>query len=104
MGFYFRKSINFGGVRFNFSKSGIGMSAGVKGFRIGTGPRGNYVHMGRHGLYYRAALGKKDRAAKNLRHQHGITEEQEQNGMEFKDIDSIDISQISDFCICEVIE
>ena len=60
MGFYFRKSINFGGLRFNFSKSGMGVSTGFKGFRIGTGPRGNYVHMGRNGLYYRASLGKKD--------------------------------------------
>lgn len=33
------------------------MSMGVKGFRIGTGPRGNYVHMGAGGLYYRASLG-----------------------------------------------
>lgn len=59
MGFYFRKSISFGGVRFNFSKSGIGASVGVKGFRVGISPRGNYIHMGRNGTYYRAALGKK---------------------------------------------
>ncbi len=32
------------------------MSAGVRGFRVGAGPRGNYVHMGAGGLYYRAAL------------------------------------------------
>ncbi len=25
----------------------------------GSGPRGNYVHMGRHGLYYRASLGSR---------------------------------------------
>ena len=31
------------------------MSVGVKGLRVGTGPRGNYVHMGRGGLYYRAS-------------------------------------------------
>lgn len=59
MGFYFRKSISFGGVRFNFSKSGIGASVGVKGFRVGTNSRGNYIHMGRNGIYYRAALSKK---------------------------------------------
>ncbi len=58
MGFYLKKSISFGPLRFNFSKSGIGLSAGVKGFRFGTGPRGNYVHMGRGGLYYRATLPK----------------------------------------------
>jgi hypothetical protein len=57
VGFYLRKSISAGPFRFNLSGSGVGMSVGVKGFRIGTGPRGNYVHMGRGGLYYRASLG-----------------------------------------------
>jgi hypothetical protein len=56
MGIYLRNSIKVGPLRFNLSRSGIGISGGVKGFRVGTGPRGNYVHMGRHGLYYRAAL------------------------------------------------
>lgn len=53
MGFYLRKSVSVGPFRFNISKSGIGVSAGVKGLRVGTGPRGNYIHMGRGGLYYR---------------------------------------------------
>ena len=45
MGLYFRKSVNLGGgVRLNFSKSGIGISAGVKGARISTGPRGTYAN------------------------------------------------------------
>ena len=57
MGFYLRKSISTGPFRFNLSGSGLGLSVGVKGFRVGTGPRGNYVHMGRGGLYYRASLG-----------------------------------------------
>jgi len=34
------------------------MSVGVKGLRIGTGPRGHYVNIGRSGLYYRASLGR----------------------------------------------
>jgi hypothetical protein len=57
MGFYIRKSVSAGPFRFNLSGSGLGMSVGVRGFRLGTGPRGNYVHMGRGGLYYRASLG-----------------------------------------------
>ncbi|MBK9968424.1 MAG: DUF4236 domain-containing protein [Holophagales bacterium] len=56
MGFYIRKSISVGPFRFNLSKSGIGTSIGVRGFRVGGGPRGNYVHMGRYGLYYRQTL------------------------------------------------
>lgn len=56
MGLYLRKSIRVGPLRFNLSGSGVGVSVGVKGLRVGTGPRGNYVHMGRHGLYYRATI------------------------------------------------
>jgi Protein of unknown function (DUF4236) len=56
MGFYLRRSVRVGPVRFNLSTSGVGMSTGIKGFRVGTGPRGNYVHIGRGGIYYRAAL------------------------------------------------
>jgi hypothetical protein len=57
MGFYLRKSVRVGPLRFNLSGSGVGVSAGVRGFRVGSGPRGNYVHVGRGGLYYRASLG-----------------------------------------------
>lgn len=57
MSFYLRKSIKVGPIRFNLSKSGIGVSGGVKGLRVGTGPRGNYIHMGRGGIYYRKTLG-----------------------------------------------
>lgn len=57
MAFYLRKSIRAGPLRLNLSKSGVGVSAGVRGFRIGSGPRGNYVHVGRGGLYYRRSLG-----------------------------------------------
>ncbi len=56
MGFYIRKSIRLGPVRLNLSKSGIGTSIGIKGFRIGSGPRGNYIHAGRNGFYYRTSL------------------------------------------------
>ncbi|MCL4178008.1 MAG: DUF4236 domain-containing protein [Verrucomicrobia bacterium] len=53
MPFYLRQSLRIGPFRFNLSKSGVGVSAGVKGFRVGTGPRGHYVHAGRGGLVYR---------------------------------------------------
>lgn len=56
MGLYLRKSVRVGPLRFNLSGSGIGVSAGVPGLRVGFGPRGNYVHAGRGGLYYRATL------------------------------------------------
>lgn len=56
MGFYIRKALKVGPLRFNLSRSGIGVSAGIKGLRLGTGPRGNYIHMGRGGLYFRQSL------------------------------------------------
>jgi hypothetical protein len=58
VGFFFRKSLKVGPLRFNLSKSGIGASVGVKGARIGVNARGNtYVAGGRYGLYYRKQLG-----------------------------------------------
>ena len=56
MGFYMRKGFNFGPLRLNLSRSGLGASFGVKGARIGIGPRGSYIHVGRGGLYYRQSL------------------------------------------------
>ena len=56
MGWYLRKSLNLGPIRINLSKLGLAMSAGVKGLRVGTGPRGKYLHAGREGLYYRTSL------------------------------------------------
>lgn len=58
MAWYLRKSVSVGPVRFNLSKSGVGASVGVTGFRIGIRPDGSsYVHAGRHGLYMREELG-----------------------------------------------
>lgn len=56
MGLYLRKSLKVGPFRFNLSGSGVGVSTGIRGLRVGMGPRGNYVHMGRGGLYFRHTL------------------------------------------------
>ncbi len=61
MGFRIRKSIKAGPFRFNLSGSGVGVSVGIPGLRVGTGPRGNYVHVGGSGLYYRATLPSRPR-------------------------------------------
>ncbi|SCL15836.1 Protein of unknown function [Micromonospora nigra] len=52
MGFYLRTSLKAGPFRFNLSPSGVGVSAGVPGFRVGTGPRGNYVRVAGLGTTY----------------------------------------------------
>ncbi len=62
MSVQFRKSISAGPLRFNLSKSGIGMSAGAKGLRVGIGPRGGYVHAGRGAVTYRQSLGTQSSA------------------------------------------
>lgn len=62
MGIYLRKSVRVGPFRFNLSGSGVGVSVGVPGFHVGSGPRGNYVQMGAHGIYYRASLSAHRRA------------------------------------------
>lgn len=56
MGLSFAKSVKFGAVRFNFSGGGIGVSVGVPGLRIGTGPRGAYIGGGMGGFRYRKSL------------------------------------------------
>jgi len=56
MGFFFRKSLNFGPFRLNFSKSGVGASVGVKGARLSSGPRGTYINFGSNGFYYRQRI------------------------------------------------
>lgn len=97
MGFYIRKAIRVGPFRFNLSKSGVGVSAGVKGLRFGTGPRGNYVHMGRGGLYYRKTLpsgaGGRNQAPNSPEFQQSNT------GIEhepLKEIESAHITQMVD--------
>ena len=53
MAFYLRKGFNFGPVRLNLSKGGVGISGGITGARVGISPRGAYIHGGRKGVYYR---------------------------------------------------
>jgi hypothetical protein len=54
--FYLRKRLNLSPVCLNLSKSGLGVSVGIPGLRIGKGPRGTYVHAGRQGLYDQRGL------------------------------------------------
>lgn len=97
MGFYIRKAISVGPFRFNLSKSGVGVSAGVKGLRFGTGPRGNYVHMGRGGLYYRKTLpsgsSERNHSSHSPEIQQGHTEIEHEP---LKEIESAHITQMVD--------
>lgn len=66
MSFYVRKSLRAGPFRLNLSRSGIGVSAGIPGFRVGSGPRGNYVRVDVAGVHYQTALVPKQRG------RHGV--------------------------------
>lgn len=66
MPLHLRKSVSAGPFRFNFSKSGVGLSLGVRGLRIGSGPRGHYIQAGRGGIYYRSSLAKTGRRGSTL--------------------------------------
>ena len=56
MGWSWRRSKSFGPVRLNFSKSGVGVSVGVRGAPISAGPRGTYVHLSAGGFRYSQRL------------------------------------------------
>lgn len=54
MVFSFRKSLNLGGLKLNFSKSGIGVSFGIKGLRTGINAKGKkYISASSNGLNYK---------------------------------------------------
>ena len=64
MGFRLQRSIRLGKfIRLNVSKSGVGVSAGVRGLRISKGPRGTHFSIGLPGtgLSYRKQLSSKSR-------------------------------------------
>lgn len=98
MGFYIRKSLSVGPFRFNLSNSGVGLSAGVKGFRIGTGPRGNYVHMGRGGIYFRHTLPISDGQRIRSERPQALS-----SSIEFKEIESGSVSQMVDSSSAELL-
>jgi Protein of unknown function (DUF4236) len=109
MPFYLRKSISVGPFRFNLSKSGVGLSVGVRGLRIGTGPRGHYIHAGANGFYYRASLGhagqKPPRSSQPARFQTPSQQQlQPVDNVEMVDIESGDVLEMTDARFQDVID
>ena len=69
MGFFFRRSIKFGPFRLNFSKSGVGASVGVRGFRTGisaTGRRTTRVTIPGTGIGYQHTHPQEDGEPRSL--------------------------------------
>lgn len=100
MGFYFKKSIKVGLLRFNFSKSGIGLSTGVKGFRIGTGPRGNYIHLGANGFYYKKTIGNTNK----IENIQPLIDSKSSNEYKFKEIESGNVRFMTDSSFDEILK
>jgi hypothetical protein len=68
MAWRFRRSLKLGPLRLNLSKSGIGVSAGVRGFRVGTDAKGRTyaaASIPGTGLYNRAYYGASKPIAQN---------------------------------------
>jgi hypothetical protein len=104
MGFYLRKGFNFGPIRLNLSRSGLGASFGVTGARIGIGPRGSYVHLGRGGLYYRQSLGTVTRSHPHfppLANQHIDSDSSEQG---LREIASTSAAAMSDSSSLDILK
>ncbi|MBE5074743.1 DUF4236 domain-containing protein [Erythrobacteraceae bacterium E2-1 Yellow Sea] len=109
MPFYIRKSVSAGPFRFNLSKSGLGVSVGVKGLRFGTGPRGHYVHAGRGGLYYRSSKPGSGRKGQEQRHSTppGPAPRQlpqyTERGVEMMPVSSADVLEMEDSRFTEIL-
>jgi hypothetical protein len=75
MGFRFRKSIRLApGVRLNFGKRGMSISAGVKGASVTSGSRGTYANVSipGTGISYRTRIGTATEARRLERQQHRL--------------------------------
>ncbi len=106
MPFYLRKTVSAGPFRFNLSKSGVGVSVGVKGLRLGTGPRGHYVHAGRGGLYYRASLGSA-RSTSSPQHASSsprVTTYAEQGRVTMIEVQSGDVAAMRDATVADLVD
>ena len=73
MGWGYRKRVRlFPGVWMNVSKRGIGLSAGVKGARVSTGPNGTWLSTSFMGLFSRQKLGSPPRVAAGQGRTQGV--------------------------------
>lgn len=95
MGIYLRKALRAGPFRFNISKSGVGVSAGITGLRFGISPRGTYVHAGRGGLYYRKFFSS-GRSGERRIPRNPVVDPVPDRSDEMEEIESADVLQLVD--------
>ncbi len=85
------------------------MSVGIRGFRVGSGPRGHYVHAGRGGLYYRSSLGRagERRAAQSISPlPHSVIPPAEwiTDGVEMLEVESGDVLEMRDSSVIDLLD
>ncbi|MEE9437809.1 MAG: DUF4236 domain-containing protein [Saprospiraceae bacterium] len=100
MGLFIRKSKKIGPFRLNLSKSGLGISTGITGARVSVGPNGTFVHLGRHGLYYRKKLNtssKKKNTIEEVNLQEIFSIEEGETKIETKNFDGVTDIDSQDF-------
>jgi hypothetical protein len=79
MGWSFRRSLKLGPLKLNFSKSGVGCSVGVRGFRVGKDAKGRSytaASIPGTGLYSRTYAGKGTTAAADVAPGSGVLPQQ----------------------------
>ena len=74
----FRKSVKLGGLKLNLSKSGIGISTGIKGVRIGISPT--------KGLY--SSYGIPGTGLYNVKYYEKKTKQKHQNNNQYMQINN----------------
>ena len=106
MGFYIRKLVSAGPFRFDFSHGSVGVSVGVKGLRIGAGPRGHYIHAGTGGLYYRASLDNTGKRSTVTAPQQRFTPpaQPQQSDVEMIEVESGDVMQMRNESFGELLD
>lgn len=104
MGFYSRKSLKAGPFRFNFSKKGVGVSVGFSLFRVGIGPRGNYVRIGPRGFSYNTTLPAEKKTKAPQLEQDTRRVPTELSSVEMKEIESTDVLQLKDSSSTELLD
>lgn len=107
MSFFTKKSIRVGMMRFTLSESGINASVGIKGFRFGTGPRGNYIYLGAGGISYRVSLPPKSPPSvrkKNPFISDSTSVGHDQTHAPLEEIESSHITELTDSSSRELLE
>lgn len=93
-----RKSLNVGPFKYTLSKSGINVSVGAPGLRVGMGPKGHYVSIGGNRFTYKKPIDKIAPSLSTIPFDNQLNNQgnTDEGISDFREIDSIDADFISD--------